>query len=901
MLLKLAFRHLIRHWRLNLFVLLTLLLTVSLLAGLPMYTSAIADRSLRQTLVDASPLARNVQVNGDLSVRLFQDLRDILGPLYDRRARLRVVDPIELSRWIVLPDGNLRPVPEFFFVRFFSLDEYHDHVDVIDGRLPNFVAQTNPLRLPTLEIAIGQTAAELYGVAVGDSIVSPDKQYKAEVVGIIAPTDEADEFWFEDFLPFGLERIPGGNREDTVILSAILPQESMEAYFSFSETWRVFINWQAITLDNALQVQTSLNNLLASQTGVRLSTGLLPIIDVYQAQLATARLSLFLLTAQSFLFVVYALVTMTGFMLDQSRGELATLVGRGFDSRQVTTVYAVEGAFMTLMVLPVGPLLARALVGLWARTIDAPPPAAIPLASWQLTIAGALVGLLVIVGSVYVASRQNLLAWQQASARPARRSGWQRAGIDIFLLALGGVAYWQLNQRGSFVVGAGQEQVADPLLLLGPSVLLISVALLLLRLFPLLISFVAWLTRGRRDLVLPLGLTRLARAPIGPGRVVLLVSISAALTLFASAFSYSVTQRQEAFARYFNGADMRVQLSLPTAAAAAQTEAITALPGVTAVSPVYRTRARLSASTGVSVSGLFVDPETLPQVSAFPPAVTRLSIPAIMEVLQQPIGRTIPAVVSQNFPPGDLTLGDQVVYRIGEQNLIFEVRGLIQNFPRLSTGSQSLPFFVASLPALANQVDIVQLQGPDGGTRELWLGVNPSRQASVAAALPVGATLLGTSNAQLTAFQSGLVAQETTGAFNLNALTLGVLSVIIFLLVHYFAAYARLFEFGVLRAVGMATGQLLAMLSLEGVATLILGVGSGTAIGLGLAYVMRPFMLLALRDAIGGGFVHAVVVNWRDVFMLYGVLLLVYAAALGLMLLALLRAGIHRVMRIGDE
>ncbi len=901
MLLKFSLRHLIRHWRLNLFVLLTLLLTVSLLAGLPMYTSAIADRSLRQTLTDAEPLARHVQVDGDLSVRLFQDLRDILGPLYDRRIRLHVVDPIELSSWINLPDGGLRPVSEFLFTRFFSLDDYHNHVELISGRLPEFVVQTNPLRLPTMEVVIGQTAAAAYGLSVGDSVASPDQGYKAEIVGIIAPTDPTADYWFDDFLLLDLERIPGGNREDTVILSMILPQESMDAYFSSTETWRIFIHWELITLANAREVQTSLNNLLASQASVRLATGLIPIVDNYQVQLATARLSLFLLTAQSFLFVIYTLVTMTGFMLDQSRAELAVLAGRGFASRQITTIFGIEAALMSLAALALGPLLARWLVGLWARAVAAPVPQLIPAASWQLTLAGAAVGWLVITGSVYWAAQRNLLVWQQAAARPPGRTGWQRSGVDLFLLVLGGVAYWQLSQRGSFVLGTGQEQVADPLLLLGPSVLLISVALILLRLFPILIRLAAWLTRGRRDLVLPLGLARLARSPIGPGRVVLLVSISAALTLFASAFAYSVTQRQEEFARYFNGADMRVQLDLHPEAAAAQTEVISGLDGVRFVSPVYRSRARLVMSTGVSVVGLFVDPETLPQVTAFPAAVTRLRIPDIMEVLQQPIGSSIPAVVSPNFPPQDPQIGDLVVYRIGEQNLIFEVRGIIRNFPRLSTGGQSLPFFVASLPALASQVDIVQLQGPDGGSRELWLDVPSEQQSAVAAMLPAGTTLLGTAQAQLKAFQSGLVAQETTGAFNLNALTLGILSILIFLLVHYFAAHARLFEFGVLRAVGMATRQLLALLTLEGVITLLLGVLSGTTIGLGLAYVMRPFMLLALQDAIGDGFVHAIIINWRNVFTLYGALLLVYALALALMLLALLRAGIHRVMRIGDE
>ena len=61
---RLSIRHLLRHWRMNLIVLLGLVLAAAFLAGLPTYATAIAGRSLRQQIDSAVVSARNVEVTG---------------------------------------------------------------------------------------------------------------------------------------------------------------------------------------------------------------------------------------------------------------------------------------------------------------------------------------------------------------------------------------------------------------------------------------------------------------------------------------------------------------------------------------------------------------------------------------------------------------------------------------------------------------------------------------------------------------------------------------------------------------------------------------------------------------------------------------------------------------------
>jgi hypothetical protein len=63
---------------------------------------------------------------------------------------------------------------------------------------------------------------------------------------------------------------------------------------------------------------------------------------------------------------------------------------------------------------------------------------------------------------------------------------------------------------------------------------------------PLLLRLVARLFQHQRGLVLPLGVLRPARDPLQPGRVLLLVSLTTGLTLFARILGDSLARSQQA-------------------------------------------------------------------------------------------------------------------------------------------------------------------------------------------------------------------------------------------------------------------------------------------------------------------------------------------------------------------
>jgi putative ABC transport system permease protein len=889
-----AGRHLWRHWRLSLALLLGLTLAAGLLAALPGYANMIADRSLRETILGHSlPAERNLTVSAQSTFRLtaavYGRIQDALGDLLIRR--MEVYEVYLQTHPLLQPRGELGPTIQL--VRLWASDDFASNVRVVQGRWPAFVPpQPNELKAPPQEVAIGAASAAGTGLQVGDRITVTGPLVLA-ISAIVEPIDPQDDMWWGSQEIFGLAVMNDPNNY-IATLPLLAPSPTLKTrFYGYQAQWRVLVDKGRITAANAAPTQEALGNLqtqLQSQQ-VTLSSGLPKILNDYQNALTTARMALFLLTAQALIFVLYVLAMLASFLLEQSQGELSTLAGRGSSRLQVTLVLALEGLFLGIVAALLGPLLAQSILQGWATANGEPALPGLGLESRALALLAVGFGWLTIVLPAYWAARRSVLEWQGRRARPERLAGWQRLYLDLFLLAFGGLAYWQFSQSGSFLMSkVGSTGMADPFLLLSSSLLLIAVALVFLRVFPLLLNLVAWAARQGRGLALSHSLARLARAPLGPSRVVLLTSLAAGLILFSNAFTSSLQASQVQLAHFRAGADLRITLA-GTAASTSQDQGI--LPGVLFASTAFRTS--VQRMDRIPVDLLAIEPATLSLVAHTSAGDNYPPIDPLLQLLQgEAFTATLPGIFSRSAVPSQVQVGDQVELSLAGNKLTFEVRALVDTFPTLAER-----FVVTDLDALAKQVNLDPAAFPKSG--EAWLAVDPAQHAALVSNPGLAGRIQGDAQAELRRLQADAMAQGTSGAFQLNTWILGVLSVATFFLVHYFAARQRSYEFSLLRTMGLASGQLWILLASEGALVVGLGLLAGTGIGYGMAQGMIPYLSRALAGSLAGVEIHKILLDWAQVGKLYALLSGCYGLALAILLLALLRSGLHRVLRLGEE
>jgi putative ABC transport system permease protein len=915
--LRFALRHLIRHWRMNVVVLVGILMGTIFAASPPLLASVIAGGTLSQNLADVSPATRNLEVRGNIiPEEVMPQIQENMGDLLQGRMKIQQAT-IEGDFTFLVGGSEPRRVNEVLYFNLWSIDILEQTSDLLVGRLPE-PGWTVDSR--EFEVVIGADAAQLMQLDVGDVLLPYQDDYRIRIVGVVAPTDPKSEYWWGDeyLLPFNILRESGLSQTDTVYISLLVHPETIpQVVPEYVSSWRILLDPEGITVRNADQVHDEVVNLqaLISAEGATLETGLVRLFREYQDQQSLANTSLLLLTTQSFIAILYTLAMISTFTLDQSRSELASLASRGFSSSQISTIFAVEIAILAFgIALPLGPTIAFTGFNLWSSYSEVPTTGAIPTESWILVVVVAFFAWLALILPLYLSTRRAVFDWHRRRARPDQRPLWQQLTFDIALLVLGGLAYWQLNQAGSFLRrnaiegGASATGAADPILLIGPTLFLFALGLIFLRLFPYLARIVARVSNGLRGLPLALGLNRLARMPSGPNRIVLLISLTVGLGLFATVFSNSVVGRQEQMANYLAGADLRLIQALSGEIAAEDQHSVGQLAGVDSASQVYRTRSRWGEGSGTVVDFLAVDPETFSSVSQFPPGISSVSMDPIMTVLEVSESGAIPIVLSHDAPPRNAAIGDRVEYRVGGRNYAFEVRGIIVDFPTLER-----PFVVAHLPSLEQQVDLASSALAVEGVRELWLKIDPLQHESLVAwfenqtkeeiglASYQTSRLVDDAQARLRSFKAELVSRTANTAFQLNAIILGALSVGGFLLVQIFAARSRRVEFGILRAVGLSTVQLLGLVFLEGMILMILGLFLGVGVGYGLAIVMRPFLSLTLAQSLGGGAIDQVVIHLPTVGANLLVFVGFYILALVVLLAGLVLNDVHRTLRVIDE
>jgi putative ABC transport system permease protein len=609
----------------NFAVLFGLTIGAGLLGSLPTFAVATADKALETSISNAHPSIRNIEVEAPpaiLNSALASYINKTLDSLVKERISVRNVRlDANPSSPIIIDHQEIEANLANIWV--WSLDKLTQHTVLISGDWPEVTypqSQIEALKSPTIQTAISEDVANLLGIQIGDQLQDVN-EFKYQITGIVHISDPDDDIWWQDQTPFYIIRESGLN-EDTNIVPVFINPQSMKEYLPVhTSKWRYILDPGEINVNNAEAVEADLTNLKnrISANHAIMTSGLPNLIEEYRQNLSTSRMVMYLLSSQAFLFVIFILILMASMLVNNSLSELAIMKSRGASRMQIIFTFAVQIFILAVIAgLLLGPLLTKIGLTIWGLATGDKIPGTLPSETWRMSILAAGIGWIAVILTIIPATRTSLLDWQQSIARPPQSTFWQRSFIDIFLLITGALLFWQLSNSGSFVMRRFQgTSFADPLLLIGPSLLLIALAMLYLRLFPLILSSLAHLVKSGRGIILPLGLTKIARNPQQLSWIVLLVSMAAGLILFANIYSDALFETQVQIAKYQAGSDLRLDANkIPDTHLAAVAEQL----------PTSRVlRGRVQEGSGRGITILAVEPETFKEVSEYPLGMTNLT------------------------------------------------------------------------------------------------------------------------------------------------------------------------------------------------------------------------------------------------------------------------------------
>ncbi len=138
-------------------------------------------------------------------------------------------------------------------------------------------------------------------------------------------------------------------------------------------------------------------------------------------------------------------------------------------------------------------------------------------------------------------TRYTVVSCKSERARATSRPFWQRAFLDLLLLVPAYYGYTQLRQQGTIAIpgfeAAGGDPFSNPLLLLAPSLYIFALALVAVRLFPLLMRLLAWAFNWLPGVATITALRYLARTPRAYTGPVLLLILTLSLATFTASMA----------------------------------------------------------------------------------------------------------------------------------------------------------------------------------------------------------------------------------------------------------------------------------------------------------------------------------------------------------------------------
>ena len=802
--------------------------------------------------------------------------------------------------------------------------DIENHITLVEGAFPGPVGPGEPI-----PVIMTQAKANELGVQVGDEFViyrreeSTDlmqaRRFEDEIrlVGIWVATDSQDLYWFLQPSSFDNLLI----MQEATYLGRIVVTE--QPYSLTYAGWHQIYDGGEVQASNVRRVISAIGRIRA-QMSILLPDVNFPIspawaLERYQRSVALQSKVLLTFSIPIILLSLGYVIFVSTLSVTQQRLEIALLKSRGTSTPQVLQLYLAQSLVLGAISLAAGLALARLMAQLIGQTQGflqfvrtEPLLVRATTTSIQLGVLGIVVGTISCLLPAFKWARLTIITFKQFLARSMEQPWWQRYFLDIILFGASLYGLYMLQQEGalSFLLGGQGDPLQNPLLLIAPTLFVISIGLLFIRVFPFVMNLLHWLSRLLPGTVPLISFGRLSRSATYYG-VLLLLVITVGLSVYTASLAKTLDHNVTERALYAVGAEVSVDEAAwvtgssasggmfgnaePTAdgEAGSETTAVQLylmpsseaenVEGVRTASRVVSMGIR--ADTGDRGTVIGVERTTLPSVAFFRDDFAQRSLGALMNELAYDQRACI---VNRAFLAAKgLNVGDSLSVRVNNAEgtrLELRVAGTVELFPTIypSENETSTPLLI-----LAN-IGYLEMQLGYPVTGKLWLDVDRTVDTAV---LQEGLQEAGfrihtitSALDQINREQSRLERVGLFGFLSIGFMIISFLSMLGLMLYAFLSLRQWTIQFGVLRAIGLTQTQLWLLVILEQTIIVALGLLAGAAVGIWMSNLFLPFLQVSYAETLP---LPPLIVQiaWEGVWRVWGIV----GVALGIVILGMVR------------
>ena len=822
------------------------------------------------------------------------------------------------------------------------VSDFADHIQMIEGELPR--DSTTPG--DTVDVIISRDLAEKLGLQVGESYIgffrkggsqkTADKQIPLRIAGVWLAKDPNERYWF--YRPDYLKEVM--LTTEKTYAHYLSPYLDGEVYLAL---WYMVFNGDNVRSENVQDLLGRINLTMTRANSlmpdVRLDESPMDALWNYEQANRLLTIQLFAFSAPILGLVLAFITLVAGLTVGGQRNEIAVLRSRGASVVQVVAISLIEALVLALLALAIGTFAGQGLAQLVGQarsflTFVGGDSLAVNVTSTSLRfgIAIALLAVIITIVPVMGAARHTIISYKLERARALRPPLWQRMFLDILLLIPSAYGTYLLNQQGTIAVPGvvdvgGGDPFSNPLLFLVPSLMMVSLGLFLIRLFPFFLRALSWLLGRLPGTSILLAIRQLSRSPGFYSAPMLLLVLTLALATYTASLAATLDQHLVERIRYEVGGDMRLieqPESTSTNAAGPMGGAPTAGTAEEEEEDVGPRWLFLPVGEHLKVDGV----QVAARIGWFPATgrtatgqmqghflgVDRLDYTRVAfwrsDFASQPLGALMNnlglanngVLVPENvLTENALQIGDPIRVTVpvfgASANMDMEIVGTFRRWPTWYPNKEDEGLlFVGNLEYFFEQA---------GGQipYDVWLkvkdGSDPEKIVEEASKLGFTIVTFDDVRSEVVKEQTRPERQGLFGILSVGFAAAALLTVLGFFLYAVFSFRRRLIELGMLRAIGLSTVQMAAMLGWELVLLLGTGLVAGTILGISASNIYVPFMQVGLTPE-ATVLPFRVLIAWPAIYNIYALFGLLFVLALLVLLAYLTRMKIFQAVKMGE-
>lgn len=292
-------------------------------------------------------------------------------------------------------------------------------------------------------------------------------------------------------------------------------------------------------------------------------TDFFDLLDAYMENARKIKATLWILELPMLVLILVFIYMISSQILELEGNEIAVLKSRGVSIKQIVWLYFVQSSLLAgigvLIGLPMGYGLCR-LFGQSDAFLEfvsrADLTVKITASTMVYCIAAAVFAVAFMTLPLLHIAREDIVS-KKSKRGKSDVSLWERYYIDVILLAVSGYAYYSFQkQRGEIASKVLNGDGLDPFLFLGATLFMLSLGMLVLRVFRLLVKLIYIIGKKKWSPAMYASFLQILRTKGKQGFISLFLIVTLSMGIFYSNIARTINQNEEDRALYNLGTDI---------------------------------------------------------------------------------------------------------------------------------------------------------------------------------------------------------------------------------------------------------------------------------------------------------------------------------------------------------